>query len=790
MSVANLGTARSVFQSSEARLFLAAFTALFAELLLIRWLPLQIRLLAYYSNFILLSALLGFGIGLILASKQQPRLVKNAPYIILILLAFVLLISQFNLLLPLAVESNFIWNGLSRAENVWGPFSYLVLGMIFLGNTLLFAVFAHEMGYWFAKLPPLKAYSIDISGSVCGVLAFAAVSAFSLPPFIWFTLLAAVFFLHAFSSNVFRRREGVVALLAFACVVIVIFSTDSSRDGRFYWSPYYEIEVQDLALGEQKLGTNILVNKDSHQQMLDLSGQNQHPFLEGRKAFYELPYTFLEQAPSDVLVLGAGTGNDVAAALRSGAKSVDAVEIDPIIAKIGEEHPEQPYANPRVSLIVDDARAYLERTDNTYDIITFGFLDSHRLFSSMSSVRLDNYLYTVENMENIEEQLQEGGVLAISYTVHEQWIADRLFNLLSSSFNQVPVVYQGDEAAWGTIFLVRKGTPLSQPDYLIGRSEFEATILPAAANNTWAYSKRNGFLSPEVFSSTSLLPTDDWPHLYMEKRGIPANYLAILVLIFSFSLLLVGLQIPKLAFRSSSSWNFFFLGAGFALLETKGISELAIVLGSTWVTNAVVITGILLMILLANILVLKRVTVPPIMLYAALVATLLFSFFFSFTHLFVFEYSTRVILAGFQVGLPIFFSGLLFSLYLQRAQSSTIALGANLLGAMFGGLFEYTSLIVGQSALFLVAIAFYVSSFGLYIWEQQKERLANNDQNRTNSLWGIIRAMCTRQPRTVGGESLTSPLRMIAVVPMSAPPGAPDIPTDARQSHEGTGVDD
>ena len=181
---------------------------------------------------------------------------------------------------------------------------------------------------------------------------------------------------------------------------------------------------------------------------------------------------------------------------------------------------------------------------SSYNIITFGFLDSHRLFSSMSSVRLDNYLYTVENMENIEEQLQEGGVLAISYTVHEQWIADRLFNLLSSSFNQVPVVYQGDEAAWGTIFLVRKGTPLSQPESLIGRSEFEATILPAAANNSWAYSKRNGFLSPEVFSSTSLLPTDDWPHLYMEKRGIPTNYLAILVLIFSFSLLLVGLPEP------------------------------------------------------------------------------------------------------------------------------------------------------------------------------------------------------------------------------------------------------
>jgi len=711
-----------LIHSNGFHLFLISFTVLFAELLFIRWLPLQIRLLAYYSNLILLSALLGFGIGLILAHKATYRLAQWTPYFITALVVVVIFISQSNVLLPLADESNFIWNGLSRVETGGGPLSYLILIGIFLLNTILFIILSHDLGYWFVKLPSLRAYSIDIIGSLCGVLAFVAVAALSIPPIGWFFIFILLFFAHALSSDLLKKRELAIGVFLMGLTLLFVFTVNNTDKERTLWSPYYEIKVEDLYLEGDFIGSSVFVNKDGHQQMLDLSGNLPHSFLLVKKDFYELPYTFLDTPPQDVLILGAGTGNDVAAALRKEAGSVDAVEIDPVIAKLGMEHPERPYEDMRVQIFVDDARAFLERSDKTYDLIAFGFLDSHRLFSSMSSIRLENYLYTVENIQNIQKHLKEGGVLAITYTVHEQWIADRIFGLLRTTFNQVPVVYQGSEQAWGTIFLARKGQALSSPLPLIDRAEFEVDILPAAVGHTWAYSETSGFLSSDIFSEGIKLPTDDWPHLFLQKPGIPANYLAILLLVFAFSFILIRLHIPRLAFRQVSSWNFFFLGAGFALLETKGIAELAIVLGSTWITNAVVIAGILVMILFANLLVLKRISPPHIFLYGSLVVILLFNFFFSFTHLFAFQYSTRVILSALQVGLPIFFSGILFALYLKKAKNPTIALGANLLGAMFGGLFEYSSLIFGQSILFLFAIFFYFLSFLMYKWQQLRER--------------------------------------------------------------------
>jgi spermidine synthase len=49
------------------------------------------------------------------------------------------------------------------------------------------------------------------------------------------------------------------------------------------------------------------------------------------------------QKPKNILIIGAGSGNDVAAALLSGAEHVDAVEIDPVINRLGRQnHPTTP----------------------------------------------------------------------------------------------------------------------------------------------------------------------------------------------------------------------------------------------------------------------------------------------------------------------------------------------------------------------------------------------------------------------------------------------------------------
>jgi hypothetical protein len=70
----------------------------------------------------------------------------------------------------------------------------------------------------------------------------------------------------------------------------------------------------------------------------------------------------------------------------------------------------------------------------------------------------------------------------------------------------------------------------------------------------------------------------------------------------------------------------------------------------------------------------------------------------------------RVIFAGLMQALPLFFAGLIFAITFSQTKSIEIALGSNLLGAVIGGIFEYTSLVLGIRSLYLLALAFYLLS--------------------------------------------------------------------------------
>ena len=343
-----------------------------------------------------------------------------------------------------------------------------------------------------------------------------------------------------------------------------------------YWSPYYEIETTPIVLNGRTIGSNITVNKDSpHQQALDLS---QHPatdpYIAGRARLYDLPYAFA--TPERVLIVGAGTGNDTAAALRNAPDaSIDAVEIDPVIARLGSSlHPERPYDSSAVNVIINNARSFLQKSDEPYDLIVFGFLDSHRLFSQMSSVRMDNYIYAGENFRRVRDRLTEDGVVTVTFTIHEKWIANRIFTVMTNAFGHPPLVYQGDANGWGTTFLIGR-EPLTVPAgaTVIDPATAETEVFADRSRITWRYSETEGYLDAALFSDRAELLTDDWPFLYMRSRTIPPNYLLALILTFLGSLLLVWRMVPSIDMKRPSNWNFFALGAAFALLEQRTITE-------------------------------------------------------------------------------------------------------------------------------------------------------------------------------------------------------------------------
>src|SRR5262249_33492692 len=147
---------------------------------------------------------------------------------------------------------------------------------------------------------------------------------------------------------------------------------------------------------------SVRINQDFYQRHATLDpARYPKPFLfadtiDPMRELFLLPYFGRADHPN-VLVLGAGGGPDAEAALLAGASHVDAVEIDRTLVQISRRmSPSAVYEDPRVTVHVDDARAFLQRSRERYGLIVFGYLDSQSLFSYGSSLRQDSYVYTVE----------------------------------------------------------------------------------------------------------------------------------------------------------------------------------------------------------------------------------------------------------------------------------------------------------------------------------------------------------------------------------------------------------
>jgi predicted membrane-bound spermidine synthase len=143
-----------------------------------------------------------------------------------------------------------------------------------------------------------------------------------------------------------------------------------------------------------------------------------------------------------ILVVGAGGGCDVQAALMSGARHVDAVEIDRTIIGISKRFSAgAPYHDPRVEVHIDDARSFLAKASPGYDLVVFGFLDSQALFSSMNNVRLDGYVYTVESIRSAYRLLGDHGMLSMSFYLGRQWLGPKLFWLVAEATGRTPAMF-------------------------------------------------------------------------------------------------------------------------------------------------------------------------------------------------------------------------------------------------------------------------------------------------------------------------------------------------------------
>jgi hypothetical protein len=633
----------------KTQLLLASFLMLFVELVLIRWAGAYVLYLSYFSNFVLLGSFLGIGIGFLRASKR-PDLFQWSP----MLLAYFLALAMA---FPVQIDrsgSDLIYFGSLRTE---GLPAWVALPVIFVLVAAVMASIAHGVADRFAKFAPLEAYRLDIAGSIAGVAAYAALSLLSVPPLGWALVIAGLY-LVLLTTPGFSQLASLVVLIG--VLAVGTYQADT------IWSPYYRIEFEN--------GNRIAANGIPHQAMSPVAGT---PYL--------IPYARMTKAPNDVLIIGAGNGNDVAAALASGATSVDAVEIDPEIQRIGvENHPDDPYGQEAVNRIVNDGRAHLERSDKTYDLIVFALPDSLTLVSGQSAVRLESYLFTKEAIEASRDHLNPNGAFAMYNFYREAWLLDRLAGTLHGVFGSRPCLDQFSETA-----------TIGTASMMVVGMDNEAV----ACATTWAP-------TGEVISPA----TDDHPFVYLKERAIPSQYLWAMALVLAASLIFVRGAGGRLQ-AMSGYMDLFFMGAAFLLLETKSIVQFALLYGTTWFVNALVFGGILATVYLA-IEVERKVRIGrPYLLFSLLFGGLLLAGIIPPNALLELGTVPRFVAATSLAFFPVFIANLIFAERFRDAENSTTAFGANLLGAMFGGTIEYLSLVIGYRWLLVVAGALYALSW-------------------------------------------------------------------------------
>lgn len=671
------------FSLNGLRLFLLGFLTLLLELTLIRYLAGNIWNLGYFPNFVLISVFIGMGIGFVfhhyVSEKISITLFQAAFVLLLLLVAIIFVRHPF-------VPGFGEWYGTFGGDVYFThlPFNIdkhnnILFISCFVLLIIIFCFISQRTAKKFRLFSPLSAYTLDIAGSCLGIISFMIISFLQLPAHWWFLILAII------TPLIIETRWTFRFIPSIFCIIVSIISyqqdTVFMNNPKFkghhetYWSPYQKIEYIEEA-GEK----TIFVNGINHQEILS----------DPSKKFYHLPYlfrrvTFGMPTYKKVLIIGSGAGNDVVAALQNNVEHIDAVEIDPVIAKIALKHsPYKVYNNPRVRLYIRDGREFMTNTKEKYDLIIFALTDSLVKVSPLSQLRLENYLFTVDSIHRAYNLLNDNGDIVLYNLYRLPFVCIKILEILYKGTGREPIIL------------------LKNEDFLM--------VLGG---------KSVHYVNPHKMYYD--VPTDDWPFLYLPHRGLPSYYLIAMASVFCFVILLLVL-LQLLTFKRERLYkknyllikiSFTVMGIAFLLLETKSILQFSLLFGTTWLNNSLVFLAVLISILLANwtARLIKNDNLLWII-YFLLVISAMSTYFYPLSNLLRLDnVFTRFLVASIMTFSPIFFANLIFSIVFRDQAIAEHLFGWNMLGAPLGGVIEYTSMMFGYNFLTIIVVFCYTIVF-------------------------------------------------------------------------------
>ena len=231
-------------------LFVVSALTLFVELVFIRWAASEVRMLAFYKNFALIAAFLGIGLGF--AYRQRsPNKQLFERYFFPLLTASVILLLIFGrtalgdmILLNRSGAEEYIWAGTIDIQNplvntLLDVLFYAILMLLFLMITVLFIPLGELTARKFSAFKPLPGYTINVLGSLTGIIIYTLVSFLEWPPPVWYLFVCASGLYYVWKT----RPDSMI--IQYGCAVLPILLTFFWPTGAEHtlWSPYYRIDI-------------------------------------------------------------------------------------------------------------------------------------------------------------------------------------------------------------------------------------------------------------------------------------------------------------------------------------------------------------------------------------------------------------------------------------------------------------------------------------------------------------------------------------------------------------------
>ncbi|MGH2575156.1 MAG: hypothetical protein ACRDFC_05580 [Ignavibacteria bacterium] len=636
-------------------LFLTALATLMYEILITRIFSVT---MGYHFAFMAVSiAMFGMTVGAILVYLFPKFFVSGRIKIHLTysaLLFSITIIASFLIHLFIPFKHSLSVSGFSIIA-----VTYTVISVPFVFSGICVCLLLTRFTEYVNKL-----YASDLSGASLGcILVVIVINISGGPTAVFFTSFVAALSALFFAYNELNRRLiKIIIFYSFLvgtfAVVHTVLVINQNPILRLYWirgeyaeKPLYEkwnsfsrvsidgdsskLEVPfgwglSNTYDRNKKVKQLMLNIDAHSTTVLSAFDGNIKNLEHLKYDVSNIVHYLRKE-SDVLIIGSGGGRDVLSSLLFEQKSILGIEINQdMIRAITND-----FGNftghldkyPNVRFVGDEARSYLQRLNEKFDIIQVSVIDNWPATSSGAIVLTENALYTMETWRLFLDRLKPNGILTITRFYRKKPAEIyRLVSMSASALKEIgienprkhiivlkcsQIERQKDHSGTSTILVCKspfKPDDINVVNEVSNSMEFETVLSPAASIDSNFVIIASGREQQEDFIKNFPVdikpPTDDkpfffhllkfsdmfnvqfwkeWDMAFNVKAIFILSSLLVTMLLFTVLCIIIPIRLTakRVSLKGAMPLFVFFagIGFGFMLVEISQIQRLNIFLG-------------------------------------------------------------------------------------------------------------------------------------------------------------------------------------------------------------------